>query len=224
MRRAGLLFLLTLMLFFIGCGSKPVPDWKLGGFNALESYKKNFLEGEDRKADLYFDTAIGEFKKSGDLDLLDRALLTRCALRTAALEDFSGTECLLPDGPHTRENMNYLSFLRGNLDDLDDALLPESYRGFLRALEEKRTESMNKAIGAIEDPLSRIIASAVALTKGEYDEITLQQAFRTASREGWKRIVHLYLEKLERYYGDRGEAEKARQMKRQREILSSPLK
>jgi len=224
MKRAALFFILIVLSFFLGCGSRPVPDWKLCGFNALESYKTNFLEGEDRKSDLYFDTAIGEFKKSGNLDLLDRALLTRCALRTAALEIISGEECLLPDWPHSGENSAYLSFLRGTLDDSEESLLPSSYRGIQKALREKRTEKVNEALGAIEDPLSRIVAAAVALKKGEYDENTLQQAFRTASREGWKKIVHLYLEKLEEYYGSRGESEKEHQMKRQREILNSPLK
>jgi len=223
MRRAALFFIPTLLLFFFGCGSRPVPDWKLGGFNALESYKTNFLQGEDRKADLYFDIAIEEFKKSGDLDLLDRALLTRCALRTAAMEIISGEECLLPDWPHSGENSAYLSFLRGTLDDLDESLLPPSYRGILKALREKRTEKVNEALGAIEDPLSRIVAAAVALGRGEYDESTLRRAFQTASREGWKKIVHLYLEKLEEYYRGRGESEKEHQVKRQREILNSPL-
>lgn len=74
----------------------------------------------------------------------------------------------------------------------------------------------------MNDPLSRIIASAVALKVGTWNEATLQQAFQAASREGWKRIVLVYLETLESYYGERGNPEKARQVRRQIDLLTAP--
>lgn len=224
MRRMGFFILLALLFLAAGCGSPPVPDWKLEGFNALESYKKYYLEGEDGKADFHFQRAIDEFRKSGDLDLLDRVLLTRCALRRASLEAFSGEDCLLPDRSHTEENETYLSFLQGNLDESDPSRLPGVYREFLKALREKQVERINETIGTMNDPLSRIIASAVALKVGTWNEATLQQAFQAASREGWKRIVLVYLETLESYYGEKGNPEKARQVRRQIELLTVPLK
>lgn len=221
-----LLCLCLLLLPFLaaGCGSKPVPDWKAGGFNAMESYKKNFLEGDDLKADLYFDVSVREFQKSGDPDLLDRALLTRCALRTAALETLSPSDCMLSGWAHTKENENYLAFLREGAGKTDPSLLPPPYRKFAKALDEGKIGSLNDAIAGIEDPLSRIIASAVAVKGGRFDTTTLELALAAASREGWKKIVLLYLEKLESLSREQGDLEQADRLRRRKEIISTPLR
>jgi hypothetical protein len=223
-RLPSFLFLLLLLALATACGSKPVPDWKMGGFNALESYKKNFLEGDERKADLYFELAVREIQKSGDPDLLDRALLTRCALRTAALETLSPGDCVLAGWKHTKENESYLVFLREGAGGTDPSLLPQAYRNFAKALEAGKTGPINDAVAGIDDPLSRIIASAVAVKGGRFDDRTLELALEAASREGWKKIVLLYLGRLEDFSRERGDAEQADRFRRRQEILSTPLK
>lgn len=219
------LFVVLLVLALAaGCGSKPVPDWKTGGFNAMESYKKNFLEGDERKADLYFELAVREIQKSGDPDLLDRVLLTRCALRTAALEPLSPGDCLLSGWKHTKENENYLAFLREGAGGTDPSLLPPAYRKFADALEAGNIGPLNDAVAGIDDPLSRIVASAVAVQAGRFDDRTLELALEAASREGWKKIVLLYLGRLEALSREQGKTEQADRLRRRQEILTAPLK
>lgn len=215
-----ILLLAVCLLMLAGCGTKTIPDWIKTSHAHLENYKNNFLLGRDRHAEINFRKAVAEIKTSGDLKLLQMAYLTSYALQTAVLDSFDDADyrqaAAVEEHP---ENSNYLAFLKGDFALLDDKSLPPQYGPFLRACKSGKQAEIDAAIAAIEDPLSRLIASGVAVKKNLHTETTLATAVRTASERGWKKPLLVYLNRLEEFYIARGEEQKATQIKRRIEII-----
>ncbi|MGA8052225.1 MAG: hypothetical protein WCA09_18740, partial [Burkholderiales bacterium] len=67
-------------------GGPPPPDWQLEAHGALQIYKAAYLKGDERSAKLEFARARSELASTGRAELVAKAELTRCALRTASLE------------------------------------------------------------------------------------------------------------------------------------------
>jgi hypothetical protein len=65
------------------------------------------------------------------------------------------------------------------------------------------------AIIAIDDPLSRLIASGLAVRHRLENDAILQTAVETASRNGWKRALLAWLERLKSSHEAAGDAAKA---------------
>ena len=218
---AGLILLTTLIILG-GCGSKPVPDWKNVSFNHMKHFKRCFLSGEERKADIFFDKAIDEIKKSGKLDILAKAYLTKCALRAAMLEEIECCEFItIEKVKSNRENENYYSFLTGNLDSVDRQILPPRYRNFLTALKNSKIDKINDEISGIEDPLSRLIATGISVKNNQYNEYTLKIALSVASNNGWKKPLLIYLGKLKSSYERNKEIEKAKKVQQKINLIKN---
>jgi hypothetical protein len=67
-----------------------------------------------------------------------------------------------------------------------------------------------KAVTAMaEDPLSQLIAAGLSLRRHLENEAILQAAVSTASRNGWKRTLLVWLERLRTFYAATGDAAKA---------------
>ena len=126
-KKIALCFIFTALI--TGCaGSGNVPDWTYAAFNMLEDFKQAALEGRTTIAELHFQRAVEEIKKSGDLVLLGRAYLNRYAVQTALLESFDDGKFQKIQSVHPdRENAAFLSFLKGNFDRTDSKLLPSPY-------------------------------------------------------------------------------------------------
>lgn len=201
---------LALLVLLAGCSAKAVPDWIKTSHNQLESFKAHYLQGRDRLADINFNKAIEEIKSSGDLHLLQTAYLTRYAVQSSVLEGFDDVEYLRLAAiePHS-ENFHFHAFLKGALDRVDKQTLPQQYRSFLHACKSGKQVDIDHAIAAIEDPLSRLIATGLAVQKQLYHEKTLTTSIRTASEQGWKKALVVYLKKLRDFYRARGDREKA---------------
>jgi hypothetical protein len=203
-------YLFACCLFIVGCASKPVPEWTTASYNQLESYKKNFLQGRERLAEINFRKTIEEMKSGGDLMSLQTAYLTQYALQTAVLGSFDDREYLRLSAVETnRANVHFHSLLKGAFDRVDEDSLPPQYRSFLRACRSGKQAEIAQAIAGIEDPFSRIIASGLAVQTRRYDEAILNMAVRTASEQGWKRALLIYLEKLHDDYKGKNELDKA---------------
>lgn len=205
------LLLLSLCLVLTGCGaSKPVPDWLNTGYNQLESYKKNYLSGNEKIAASQFKGALAEIKKSGDLPLLARAHLIRMALETAVLEDLRNGEYLkIDDLSSSPQNRTFYIFLKGGAAEVDENLLPGQYQGIYRSIKRGSGADYPKEIEKIEDPLSRLIAIGVLVRIHQDDEALMKKAVDTASAQGWKKALLVYLGRLKEYYINKGEKEKA---------------
>lgn len=204
--------LLSLFLLLGGCSSKPTPGWIVMGNQQLESFKQHFLTGgQPDVAERHFRKALEEIKKSGDLDLLGKAWLTRMALEVAVLSemdkgDYGKFAAALP----VPENRNFYLFLKGDPTAVDGSLLPAQYRSFLKALQEGDTVKVEKAVAAMtDDPLSQLIAAGLSLRRHPESEAILQTAVSTASRNGWKRALLVWLERLRTFYVAAGDTAKA---------------
>jgi hypothetical protein len=92
---------------------------------------------------------------------------------------------------------------------VDEQYLPQQYRSFLRACKNGKQADVDRTIEAIEDPLSRLIASGLAVQKQLYRETTFNTAIQTASEQGWKKALLVYLKKLRDFYASINELKKA---------------
>lgn len=204
------LLCLLAAILVTGCAGADIPAWSTAGFQHLESYKKAFLEGRDTAAEFHYRRAEEAIKRSGNIDILARARLTRFALHVAALKPFVEQEYLeLERLKPLPETHNYFLFLRGDFQRLDPALLPEQYWEVSQGLRSGNIRETESAIRNIENPLSRLIATGLAVRQGYYNEAILKMAVATASENGWQKVLLVYLETKRQYYEQRNDPEKA---------------
>jgi hypothetical protein len=207
-----ILRLLFLFLLLVGCVSKPAPGWIAAGSEQLESYKRDFLTGgQPVVTERHFQKAVEEIKKSGDLDLLGRAWLTKMALQAAILGEMEeGEYGKIAAAQTVPTNRNFYLFLTGDPAAVDGELLPGQYRSFLKAFRDSDVVKTGKEIAAMEeDPLSQLIAAGLAVRRQLESEAIIQAAVSTASRNGWKRALLAWLERLRIFYEASGEPDKA---------------
>ncbi len=204
--------LLFLFLLLGGCSSKPTPGWIVAGNQQLEAFKQHFLTGgQPVVTERHFRKAVEEIKKSGDLDLLGKAWLTRMALEVAVLREMEEEDYLKVEAAQSvPANRNFFLFLKGQKGSVDRSLLPAQYRPFFDALRSGNTVKAEQTITAMEDdPLSRLIAAGIAVRFNLETEAILKAAVETASRNGWKRALLAWLERLRSFHEAAGDGAKA---------------
>lgn len=215
------IILLIVMISLLGCGgSKQIPEWRVHSYDQLENYKKNYLSGKDRIAELQFNKAVDEIKKSGNLEILGMAHLTKYAVRIALLEAHDEREYLSIEALESvSRNRTFYNFLRGSFDKVDETLLPKQYHGVLRILRKSTFEGASHEMSKMEDPLSRLIAAGLFVQKNTYDEGVLKIAVDTAAQNGWKKALLAYLEKLALFYEAKKESAKAANITQRIQLL-----
>jgi hypothetical protein len=219
----GLLFLLLLVA---GCSSKPAPVWIVAGHHQLDTFKNDFLTGRPPLVtELHFKMATEEIKKSGDLDLLGKAWLTRMALHVAVLEEIEeiaeGEYGKIATASPVPANRNFYLFLSGKSGMVDDALLPAQYRPFLKALRNGDAAVEVRRMTEIDDPLSRLIAAGLLARSGLENESLLRTAVETASQNGWKRALIAWLERLRLFHEKSGEVAKAETVRQRLNLITN---
>lgn len=208
--RTLLLFAIALLLSACG-GKTPVPDWKLDSASLIERYKKAELKGENKLADRYFEQALAAAGSAGRLEETARLHLVRCATRQASL-------AFEPCAPYlelarlggSAEDEAYHRFLSGQWDGVDSGKLPEQYRALAANRDAAKSLSL---LQNISDPLSRLIAVSVLVARKQADEPMLSLAADTASEQGWRKPLLVYLKVLENSAGlkqDKAALEKLR--------------
>jgi len=202
--------LLFLLLLVAGCGSKPAPVWISAGHKQLETFKEDYLTDRSPSiAEIHFRNALDEMKKGGDLDMLGKAWLTRMALQIAVLTEMAaGDYPRIEAAEAVPANANFYRFLKGD-PAVNVSLLPEPYRPFWTTFRNGDAAKAAAAIAAIKDPLSRLIASGLAVRHGLETEAILRTAGETASQKGWKRALLAWLTRLKSFHDRAGEAAKA---------------
>lgn len=213
-------FLLPVLLL-AGCSTKPLPVWMAGGHKQLETFKQDFLIGRTPAiTEVHFRKALEEIKRGGDTALLGKAWLTRMALQVAVREAFEEGEYLKTEAAESvPANRNYYRFLKGDDSTVDPSLLPASYRPFWTAFRKGDTAMVAVAIAEIDDPLSRLIAAGLATGHRMENEAILQIAVETASHNGWKRALFVWLERLNSYHEAAGESEKASAIRSRMDLM-----
>jgi hypothetical protein len=169
----------------------PPPDWQMNARQAIDAAVTAYLEGNARVEAAETDRARSEIARTGRLDLLARAELMRCAARVASLvfEPCEAFEKLRADAAPAERA--YADYLAARVQPQDVALLPEPHR----ALADAKTgaEATAAALGAIDDPLSRLIAAGVLFESNRASPQTIQIAVDTASAQGWRRPLLAWL-------------------------------
>jgi len=177
-----------LVLLLAGCaGTPPPPDWQLNAQGAIERAQDAYLSGQDRIEAVEFTRARAEIARTGRADLLARAELVRCATRVASLvfEPCTGFEAWQSDA--APEEQVYARYLQAQAVAQDAALLPASQRPMLAS------GAGGAQLGAVKDPLSRLVAAGVLLRGNRADPQTVALAIEAASGQGWRRPLLAWL-------------------------------
>ncbi|AXA90071.1 hypothetical protein [Massilia sp. YMA4] len=203
-----------------GCGSAPpVPDWKMNAQSSLQRATDAYLEGKDAIEKNEFARARSEIGATGKVDLVIRAELIRCALRTAALtfEPCAGFEALRTDA--TAADIAYAAYLAGQARPGDAALLPEPQRAVLAAGSDQAAAAAAQAIG---DPLSRLVAAGALFKANRATPELLAMAVETASNQGWRRSLLAWLNVQALRAEQAGAADEAARVRRRMALVSRP--
>ena len=174
-------------------GGTPLPDWQIDAQTAMQRYTRYYLEGQVQRADASFAQARKAVAATGNIDAIAHLELVRCGLHTAAL-DFTpctGYKQLAPLASDPGDAA-YARFISGDWQGLNRALLPPQYAAFAAAAAPSPVETQ-RLIGAISDPISRLIATGLNSRRGKINDATLQAAIDTASAQGWRRPLLTYL-------------------------------
>lgn len=198
--------ILSLALLLGACASKPVPpDWQANAFAALKGFSSAYLNGNTRLADFEFARARTEISSTGRADLLARAELARCAARVASLEfdNCASYQPLAADAQAAEQA--YAAYLTGQWTGLNPALLPAQHRAIaVKAMAAPSASSASAApagngvppssvLGAVEDPLARLVAAGVLLQSNHLTPADIAVATETASAQGWRRPLLAWL-------------------------------
>lgn len=192
MKRLRLATMLGSVLAVVGCASGPTPpDWQADALQALQDAQAAYLKGDTAGEARQFERARSEIARSGQLALMARAELMRCAAHAASLvfEPCAGYEALQTDAaPPERA---YAAHLAGHATAQDLALLPEAQRAVAAA--SANPEATLAALKAQADPLSRLVAAALLFQAGRASPATVQLAVDTAAEQGWRRPLLAWL-------------------------------
>ncbi len=163
-------------------GGPPAPEWQATASGALSGFQSAWLAGRTKVAEQEFARARDALAATGQPGLVARAELVRCATRTASLEfdDCPGYRALAADAAPAERA--YAAYLEGRAQAADIALLPEHHRAAASA-----------NLGAIADPLSRLVAAGVLFRRAAIAPEGIAVAVETASAQGWRRPLLAWL-------------------------------
>lgn len=185
----------------LACSSKPaIPEWQMNAHSSTEKALHAYLTGDSRVEQQEWVRARRELSSTGRLDLVARAELLRCAAQSASLalaQSCPGFESLRTDAaPAEQAYANYL--LGRTLSPNEVGLLPQAQRPLASALMQtggSTTPTLNAAslLGAVEDPLSRLVGAGVLFRAGRAGRDVAALAVETASAQGWRRSLIAWL-------------------------------
>lgn len=214
------LLILGLAVVLGGCSTQQPLPWQAGARDALQRYTQNYLRGETRLAARDLAEARAHTGATGRLDLVARTEVIRCALGVAAL-DFEACEAFEPLRQSAAvADRAYADFLSGDWQALDAGALPERYRALART---RDAGAQNRAAMAIEDPLSRLVASGTLLRRARLSPEGLAAAVETASSQGYRRPLLAYLEVQAQLAEEGGDAAALEHIRRRIELVYRSL-
>ena len=172
-------------------GGPPPSEWRLNARGALAQYQLHYFAGATQLAEREFAQAKAEIARSGRADLLARAELVRCAVRTASLEfdDCPGFERLRADAG--AEETAYADYLAGRATRV-----------------------------ATQEPLSRLVVAGVQLKNGTITPTGMSAAVEIASSQGWRRPLLAWLGVQAARAEQAGDSDAANRIRRRMELIT----
>ena len=182
----------AVLCLLAGCANHPPPpDWQMNAKVAGERALTAYLSGDSRVEAQELQRARSEIARTGRADLLARIELAHCAAQAASLvfQPCAGFEALRADAPAPERA--YADYLAARVQAQDIGLLPEAQRGV--AVGASSDAANVAALGAIADPLSRLVAAGVLFEANRADPQVIAIAIDTASSQGWRRPLLAWL-------------------------------
>lgn len=207
-----------------GCAGTPAPAWRIETRNRVEQATAAALTGRTRVAEQQWRLAAQAAAAAAQADVLARVVLARCAVETVLLRG-QGCPAAVPyladAGAAERAYAAYLgvpdipvSAGDGSATAAHEAL-PAPHRRIARLLAEGAPPTaITPALAAIEDPLARLVAGAVAWRAARLDAGGVALLVDTASAEGWRQSLVVWLGVQARMAEAAGDAEGAARARR----------
>ncbi|MEW6021746.1 MAG: hypothetical protein AB1807_06350 [Pseudomonadota bacterium] len=176
--------LILIALALAGCASKPAPpSWQADAKDALDGFTDDYLRGNSAAANAEFARARRETASTGQPALVAQVELVRCATLAASLEfdDCPGFAALAPDA--TAQQRAYAAYIAGRWQGLDAAALPEQHRPVVAS----------GSLNGVTDPLARQVAAGALFKAGKISPADIEAATDTASEQGWRRPLLMWL-------------------------------
>ena len=200
------------------CASHPPPpDWQLNAKTASERSLTAYLSGDARVEAQELQRARSEIARTGRADLLARIELAHCAAQVASLvfQPCAAFEAVRADVPAAERA--YADYLGVRLRPQDIGLLPEAQRSV--AAGAPGDVANVAALGAIADPLSRLVAAGVLFEANRADPRVIAIAIDTASSQGWRRPLLAWLGVQLRRVEQAGAIDESQRLRRRIEIV-----
>ena len=200
-------------LLIAGCASKPVePSWRANAAGSLDSFTDAYLKGNSAVAATDFARARSEMASTGRADRVAHAELVRCAVYTASLVvgECKGFTELASDA--TPAERAYAAYLAGQWQGLDAALLPVQHQAIARG---------TGGLAGVADPLARLVAAGAMLQAARIAPPDIIIATDTASAQGWRRPLLMWLAAAEQRAIALGDTAEVARIRRRIALASS---
>ncbi|MES2413821.1 MAG: hypothetical protein V4614_08460 [Pseudomonadota bacterium] len=194
-----------LCLLLAACSSGPkTPDWQLEAKGSMDRAVAAWLEGNSRVEAVEFARARSEISSTGNVDLMARAELVRCATRVASLvfEPCAGFEKLRQDA----------------------APAERAYADYLAGSAPQRPATAGPAGAGDDAALSQLVAAGVQFRAGNAGPALVQQAVTTASAQGWRRPLLAWLGVQAALAEKAGDSNEAARLRRRIEMTTNDVK
>ena len=207
----------ALCLAVAACSSNPPPpQWPAEAKGSSERATEAWLSGSSRIEAAEFNRARAELASTGQVALVARLELLRCATRVASLEvgPCVGFDALAQDAAPAEQA--YARYLAGTAQAADAALLPEAHRPLVG------NAAPDAALASIKDPLSQLVAAGVLFRSGRATPRVIATAVDTASARGWRRPLLAWLKVQQQRAQTTGDATAAAALQRRMDLVAPP--
>ena len=206
-----------ILVALAACSSNPPPpQWPAEAKGSSDRATEAWLSGDGRIEAAEFNRARAEVARTGQVALVARLELLRCATRVASLviEACTGFDALAQDAAPAEQA--YARYLAGTSQAADSALLPEAHRSLIG------NAAPDAALAAVKDPLSQLVAAAVLFRTGRATPGVITQAVDTASSRGWRRPLLAWLKVQQQRAQTAGDTAAAAALQRRIDLVAPP--
>lgn len=205
------------LMALAACSSQPpAPNWPGEAKGSSERATEAWLSGDSRIEAAEFNRARAEVARTGQVALVARLELLRCATRVASLvvQPCIGFDALAQDAAPAE--LAYARYLAGTAQAADAALLPEVHRSLVG------NAAPEAALASIKDPLSQLVAAGVLFRSGRATPGVITLAVNTASARGWRRPLLAWLQVQQQRAMAAGDAAATSALQRRIDLVLPP--